>query len=71
MKLLRYGAPGRESPGVLDGEGRIRSLAGVIDDLRGDALSPEGLARLAKLDAARLPLVPEPVRYGPCCRHSH
>jgi ureidoglycolate lyase/2,4-diketo-3-deoxy-L-fuconate hydrolase len=66
VKLLRYGEPGRERPGVLDRDGRIRSLAGVIDDLRGDALSPEGLARVRSLDLERLPRVPEPVRFGPC-----
>ena len=66
MKLFRYGEPGREKPGVLDRDGRKRSLAGVIDDLRGDALSPSGLARLRALDATKLPLVEGEPRTGPC-----
>ena len=45
MKLLRYGPAGREKPGLLDGEGKIRDLSGVITDLSGDALLPESLAK--------------------------
>ncbi|MFM0521167.1 MULTISPECIES: fumarylacetoacetate hydrolase family protein [Caballeronia] len=66
MKLLRYGAPGREKPGVLDSSGAIRDLSGVIGDIAGDALLPESLARLAKLDPSTLPLVPSSERIGPC-----
>ena len=66
MKLLRYGPPGREQPGILDAAGHVRSLAGIVEDLRGDALSPEGLARIAAHDPMRLPVVEGPVRYGPC-----
>ncbi len=66
MKLLRYGPPGREQPGLLDAHGRIRSLAGEIADLRGEALLPAELERLGALDPARLPLVDAPVRLGPC-----
>ncbi|MEQ8847689.1 fumarylacetoacetate hydrolase family protein [Botrimarina sp.] len=66
MKLLRYGPPGQEKPGLVDSDGRIRSLAGVIDDLAGAALGPDSLARLAELDAGSLDPVDEPVRLGPC-----
>ncbi|SAK90745.1 5-carboxymethyl-2-hydroxymuconate delta-isomerase [Caballeronia fortuita] len=66
MKLLRYGAPGREKPGLLDSNGAIRDLSGVIGDIAGDALLPESLARLAKLDVSTLPVVPAGERIGPC-----
>jgi len=66
MKLLRYGLPGRELPGILDPNGRIRSLEGVIADLSGESISPAGLEILRALDPLRLPLVEGPVRLGPC-----
>ena len=65
MKLLRYGPAGQEKPGLLDTSGAIRDLSGVIADLRGDALSPDGLAKLAALDPAALPLVGGNPRLGP------
>ncbi|AQH00971.1 fumarylacetoacetate hydrolase family protein [Caballeronia cordobensis] len=66
MKLLRYGAPGREKPGLLDANGTIRDLSGVVGDIAGDALLPESIARLAKLDPSTLPSVPAGERIGPC-----
>ena len=66
MKLVRYGEPGRESPGMLDPEGRIRSLHGVIDDVAGAALLPQSIASLASFDPATLPLVEGAPRLGPC-----
>src|SRR6267142_2825822 len=48
MKLVRFGPPGREKPGILDAEGRIRDLSKVVPDLAGDALSPKGLAKINK-----------------------
>ncbi|SAK58481.1 5-carboxymethyl-2-hydroxymuconate delta-isomerase [Caballeronia pedi] len=66
MKLLRYGAPGQEKPGLLDSTGAIRDLSGVIGDVAGDALLPESLSRLAKLDPSTLPAVPAGERIGPC-----
>lgn len=65
MKLLRYGPPGQEKPGLLDVQGRVRSLEGVLADLTGEALSPEGLARLRHLDGLQLPLVQGSPRLGP------
>ncbi len=66
MKLLRYGAPGREKPGILDQDGRIRDLSGVIDDLAGEALSPKSLAKIGKAKVGTLPLVRGTPRIGPC-----
>ena len=65
MKLLRYGPAGAEKPGLLDGTGTLRDLSGVVPDLAGEALSAEGLARIAALDAAGLPAVPGSPRLGP------
>lgn len=65
MKLLRYGPPGAEKPGLLDASGTIRDLSGILPDLSGEALSPAGLARLAALDTSGLPEVPEGTRLGP------
>ncbi|MHA7885043.1 fumarylacetoacetate hydrolase family protein [Nitratireductor rhodophyticola] len=70
MKLLRYGPRGQEKPGLLDNEGRVRDLSGVIADLAGPALEPEGIARLKALDPASLPAVEgrpqDGLRLGPC-----
>jgi 2-keto-4-pentenoate hydratase/2-oxohepta-3-ene-1,7-dioic acid hydratase in catechol pathway len=66
MKLLRFGPPGREKPGILDAEGRIRDLSKVVPDLSGDALSPRGLAKIKKAAAGKLPIVKGKPRIGPC-----
>src|SRR3546814_10065396 len=66
MKLCRHGAPGAEKPGLVDAEGRIRDLSAHVADIDGAAIGPEGLAKLAGLDPASLPLVEGEVRYGPC-----
>ncbi len=70
MKLLRYGPPGLEKPGLLDDAGRVRDLSAHVDDIAGTALLPEGIARLAALDPASLPLVAgvaqSDLRLGPC-----
>jgi 2,4-didehydro-3-deoxy-L-rhamnonate hydrolase len=66
MKLLRYGLPGQEKPGLLDAAGKIRDLGGVVGDIAGEALTPAGLSKLAALDASNLPVVPEGVRLGAC-----
>lgn len=64
MKLLRYGPPGNERPGLLDAKGDIRDLSRHIADVDADALSPQRLASLAALDPATLPVVPRPQRLG-------
>jgi 2,4-didehydro-3-deoxy-L-rhamnonate hydrolase len=70
VKLLRYGPPGQEKPGVLDAQGRVRDLSGVIADVAGAALLPESLVRLRSLDLNSLPLVPgtpqQDLRLGAC-----
>ena len=66
MKLLRFGASGKEKPGLLDASGTIRDLSNVVDDIAGDALLPESLTRLRALDASTLPAVTGPPRLGPC-----
>ena len=66
MKLLRYGAPGREKPGMLDSHGDIRDLSTVIPDLSGDALHPDSIARLHRLDPSTLESVDKAARIGPC-----
>lgn len=66
MKLLRYGNPGQERPGLLDAQGRIRDLSQHIDDVGGDALSTQSLAKLASLPTDSLPLVQGSPRIGPC-----
>jgi 2,4-didehydro-3-deoxy-L-rhamnonate hydrolase len=65
MKLLRYGSPGQERPGLLDGQGRIRDLSGRIKDLDGSQLSPQALQGLASLDVEELPVVDGNPRLGP------
>lgn len=65
MKLLRYGPKGFEKPALLDAGGVIRDLSGIVDDIAGAVLSPEGLAQLAALDPATLPPLPE-ARIGAC-----
>jgi 2-keto-4-pentenoate hydratase/2-oxohepta-3-ene-1,7-dioic acid hydratase in catechol pathway len=64
MKLCRFGPAGREKPGLIDADGRIRDLSGTIGDLDGAALAPAALARLAALDPAALPLAEDAPRYG-------
>jgi 2-keto-4-pentenoate hydratase/2-oxohepta-3-ene-1,7-dioic acid hydratase in catechol pathway len=64
MKLLRYGPKGAEKPGLLDKDGKIRDLSGVIADITGETLTPAGLAELAGLDVALLPVVEGAPRYG-------
>jgi 2-keto-4-pentenoate hydratase/2-oxohepta-3-ene-1,7-dioic acid hydratase in catechol pathway len=66
MKLLRYGPAGQEKPGILDKDGKIRDLSGVVRDVDGSTLSPASLARLKGIDPASLPLVGGNARIGPC-----
>ncbi|GAK28741.1 fumarylacetoacetate hydrolase family protein [Serratia liquefaciens] len=69
MKLLRYGAPGQERPGILDPQGQIRDLSQHIADLSGEALLPEALDKLRALDINLLPRVEGQPRLGPCVGH--
>ncbi|MGO4853044.1 fumarylacetoacetate hydrolase family protein [Phaeovulum sp. W22_SRMD_FR3] len=64
MKLLRFGERGAERPGLLDAEGRLRDLSGILDDITPAALTPRALDRLRALDPSSLPLVPGLPRIG-------
>ncbi len=66
MKLLRFGLAGQERPGILDKQGKVRDLSGVVADIDGATLSNESLKKIAALDLDSLPLVEEPVRFGAC-----
>jgi hypothetical protein len=55
MKLLRYGPPGREKPGILAADGKIHDLSGVVRDLAGESLLPESINKLRNSDISRLP----------------
>lgn len=66
MKLLRHGPKGQEKPGIVDAQGRARDLSGHVADFDGSTIGDEGLARLAAIDPASLPLVPAGTRLGPC-----
>jgi len=64
MKLIRYGAPGQERPGLLDAQGVLRDLSMLLADIGPEQLAPRTLAALAAIDASRLPAVPGQPRLG-------
>jgi 2-keto-4-pentenoate hydratase/2-oxohepta-3-ene-1,7-dioic acid hydratase in catechol pathway len=64
MKLLRYGARGAEQPAMLDADGAMRDLSGVISDICGSTLAPESLEKLKALDPKSLPIVADNPRIG-------
>jgi 2-keto-4-pentenoate hydratase/2-oxohepta-3-ene-1,7-dioic acid hydratase in catechol pathway len=64
MKLVRYGRPGKEKPGLIDDEGKLRDLSGVIDDIGPEQLSDKALRKLARIPHADLPLVRGNPRMG-------
>ena len=66
MKLVRYGRPGMERPGIVDRDGRVRSLAGHVADVAGAWLLPRSLERLRSIDIQTLPVVDADARLGPC-----
>lgn len=66
MKLVRHGAAGQERPGLIDAEGRLRDLTGIVPDIAGTALLPDSLDRLKAIDPATLPLVEGNPRLGAC-----
>jgi len=66
MKLVRFGAPGAEKPGILDTDGQIRDLSAHIDDINGAALAPARLDALRAIDVASLPVVSADTRLGAC-----
>ncbi len=64
MKLVRYGAAGREKPGLIDAEGKLRDLSGHIRDITADHLNDKALAKLARIKTDKLPLVRGKPRMG-------
>jgi len=66
MKLVRFGTPGAEKPGILDAQGTIRDASGLVADWNGATLSPQSLERARAADLASLPAVPAGVRLGSC-----
>jgi 2-keto-4-pentenoate hydratase/2-oxohepta-3-ene-1,7-dioic acid hydratase in catechol pathway len=66
MKLLRYGPPGQEKPGILVADGDIRDLSGIVPDHAGDALLPESMEKIRSTDISILPKVVGQPRIGPC-----
>ena len=66
MKLLRVGAKGAEKPAILAEDGSIRDLTGIVGDIGGQTLTPEGLARIRGTDIGVLPKLDEGQRIGPC-----
>ena len=66
MKLLRFGEMGRERPGILDTNGKIRDLSGHISDINGETISEDGLNKISSIDQMSLPIVPEGTRLGAC-----
>ena len=70
MKLLRYGPDGQEKPGLLDKNGQVRALSGIVPDIAGATLAPDSIAQLKAIDPASLPVVEgvpqKDLRLGPC-----
>ena len=64
MKLVRYGQVGKEKPGLIDADGRLRDLSGVVKDISPDQLNDKALAKLAKVKTDKLPLVRGKKRFG-------
>lgn len=64
MKLVRFGQVGHEKPGLVDAQGQVRDLSGVVADITADMLGDESLAKLKGLDINSLPVVQNPGRYG-------
>ncbi len=64
MKLVRYGQVGKEKPGLIDAQGKLRDLSSVIKDVTPDQLSDKALAKLAKVKIDKLPLVRGKPRMG-------
>ena len=66
MKLVRYGPAGKEKPGLIDQDGKLRDLSRKVKDIDAASLAPAKLTELAKLDTSRLPLVKGRPRFGSC-----
>jgi 2-keto-4-pentenoate hydratase/2-oxohepta-3-ene-1,7-dioic acid hydratase in catechol pathway len=69
MKLVRFGPAGHEKPGIIDSQGQVRDLSGVVPDIAGDALGPRGLDKIRKARIDRLPKARKGARLGACVGH--
>ena len=68
MKLLRYGPAGEEKPALLASDGTVRDLSGIIQDVDGACVTPDGLRQIAERDPKTLPVVSQVERIGPCLK---
>jgi 2,4-didehydro-3-deoxy-L-rhamnonate hydrolase len=66
MKLVRFGAPGKEKPGFLGPDGKIRDLSDFVEDITGEVVTPKGLAKLRKLNPDKMISIKGKPRFGPC-----
>ncbi|HMN85070.1 MAG TPA: fumarylacetoacetate hydrolase family protein, partial [Bauldia sp.] len=66
MKLVRFGPKGREKPGIVDKDGVIRDLSGVVDDITPATLAAGAIAKIKKVKPETLPAAPKRVRIGSC-----
>ena len=66
MKLLRFGSPGSEKPGLLDTDGNIRDLTSIVGDITNKVVEPDSLAHIGSFDVSGLPIVTGNPRLGPC-----
>jgi 2,4-didehydro-3-deoxy-L-rhamnonate hydrolase len=64
MKLVRYGNPGKEKPGLIDSSGKLRDLSSIVKDIGAEQLSPAQLAKISKVKTDKLPLVKGKPRFG-------
>ena len=64
MKLVRYGNPGKEKPGLIDAEGKLRDLSAIVKDIGPDQLGDAAIAKLRKTKVDKLPLVKGKPRLG-------
>ena len=64
MKLVRFGAEGKEKPGLIDSSGKLRDLSGIIPDIEPRYLSKGALTKISKVKPESLPLVKGKKRFG-------
>jgi ureidoglycolate lyase/2,4-diketo-3-deoxy-L-fuconate hydrolase len=69
VKLLRFGPPGKEKPGIVDADGGVRDLSGQVGDIDLRVLDDKALDALRRVDPATLPPAPRGARVGPCVAH--
>lgn len=68
MRLIRFGEPGHEKPGVLDANGTIRDLSGIVQDITPETLADGLLDKVSGVKIDDMPAVQGAVRIGPCIK---